>query len=56
MKAIIYTKYGSLDVLQFTEVEKPTPKANEVFLTALMVLQQQYFKPCFSIYPAIPPG
>ena len=32
MKAILHTQYGPPDLLQLTEVQKPTPKANEVLI------------------------
>ena len=32
MKAIVYTKYGSPDVIQLQEVAKPAPQDDEVLI------------------------
>jgi len=51
MKAIVCTKYGSPDVLQFKEVEKPIPKDNEalvkVYATSLNATDFEYLRGVF---------
>jgi NADPH:quinone reductase-like Zn-dependent oxidoreductase len=32
LKAVVWTKYGSPEVLELREVPKPTPKGNEVLI------------------------
>lgn len=41
MKAVVFTKYGSPDVLRLVDVEKPVPKANEVLVKVMATAVNQ---------------
>jgi NADPH:quinone reductase-like Zn-dependent oxidoreductase len=54
MKAIVYEKYGSPEVLQLREVERPTPQHNEVLIKVYATSVTKY--DCWMRSCTAPPG
>ena len=42
MKAVVYTKYGSADVVQLKDVEKPAPRDDEVLVKVMAASANAY--------------